>query len=57
MTKQQAADFVQDFATRYVETWERVHGPTDRIKAEGWAILQAAAALRNCVEPKEPERG
>ena len=43
----QCADFIESFATRYVEKWATTTG--DSAKAEGWAILQAAAALRAAV--------
>jgi hypothetical protein len=42
--REQCAEFIQSFATDYVEKWVGVQG--DKAKAEGWAILQAAAALR-----------
>lgn len=43
----QCAEFVQAFATEYVEKWVGTTG--DSAKAEGWAMLQAAAALRKSV--------
>lgn len=54
MTPAQAANFVERFARRYVAEREnqewRDHAAVDSIKAQGWAILQAAAALRATTE-------
>jgi hypothetical protein len=35
---------IEEFAELYVEKWIETQG--DAAKAEGWAILQAAASLR-----------
>lgn len=42
--KDQCLEFLQQFAQEYVEKWIGTTG--DGAKAEGWAILQASAALR-----------
>lgn len=58
MTPQEAAYFVERFAEQYVEKWERIGGKTardrDTFKAQGWAILQAAAALRALPQGEKP---
>lgn len=57
MTPAQAADLVEQFAHRYVEKWEaalKVGGASsDNIKAQGWAIMQAAAWLRQQRDTRE----
>lgn len=45
LTKQQCVEFLESFAKDYVAKWEKTTG--DSAKAEGWAILQAAIALRD----------
>jgi hypothetical protein len=56
MTPAEAADIVEKFARRYVAEREnqdwRDSDAIDGIKAQGWAILQAAAELR-----KSPDNG
>jgi len=42
--KESCIEFLREFATTYVEKWVGTTG--DGAKAEGWAILQAAAALQ-----------
>lgn len=50
MTPAEAADIVEKFARRYVAEREnqdwRDAAAVDAVKAQGWAILQAAAELR-----------
>jgi hypothetical protein len=50
MTPAEAADIVEKFARRYVAEREnqdwRDSAAVDAVKAQGWAILQAAAELR-----------
>ena len=37
---------IEAFAVAYVEKWERIQSRSkDAIKAQGWAILQAAVSL------------
>jgi hypothetical protein len=43
-TQKKCAAFVESFAAEYVEKWVGTTG--DSAKAAGWAILQAAIALR-----------
>lgn len=54
MTPTEAADFVEKFAQRYVAEREnqdwRDADAIDAIKAQGWVMLQAAAALRKLPE-------
>jgi hypothetical protein len=45
MTPQQAADIVEAFARRYVAERDDP-ARQDSVKAQGWAILQAAHELR-----------
>lgn len=42
--REQCAEFLASFAVDYVNKWAKTTG--DSAKAEGWAILQAAGALR-----------
>lgn len=42
--KDNCIEFLREFATAYVEKWIGTSG--DNAKAEGWAILQAVAALQ-----------
>lgn len=44
-TKQMCVEFIESFAKDYVDKWIKAEG--DGAKAQGWAILQAAAALRD----------
>jgi hypothetical protein len=50
MTANEAADIVEKFARRYVAEREnqdwRDAAAVDGVKAQGWAMLQAAAELR-----------
>jgi hypothetical protein len=49
MTPDDVFKFLQGFADQYVEKWDRALGSQANgvsIKAQGWAILQAAHALR-----------
>ena len=53
MNQEECADFVEKFAGEYVEKWERTlksSASSNTIKAHGWAILQAARALRTFVQ-------
>lgn len=53
MTPAEAADIVEKFARRYVaEREDKSFHDVDSVKAQGWAILQAAAELR-----KSPDNG
>jgi hypothetical protein len=46
--REKCAAEVEAFAIAYVEKWERIFkGRGEATKAQGWAILQAAAALRS----------
>lgn len=47
--KQMCVEYMQSFAKDYVEKWTRVHGESDSIKAQGWAVMQASVALRDSV--------
>jgi hypothetical protein len=59
MTPAEAADIVEKFARRYVAEREnqdwRDAAAVDAVKAQGWAILQAAAELRRSPDPTPAE--
>jgi len=61
MTPTEAAEIVEKFARRYVAEREnqdwRDSAAVDAVKAQGWAILQAAAELRRQPEHGEVPRG
>lgn len=42
--KQKCVEYIEAFAAGYVERWTEIEGNT--AKAQGWAILQAAQALK-----------